>query len=306
MPRHISRRAADPITYSSIQQSGVWSYTSYPYPDSGMVPYTYLNNRIVAEEARDSSRSFWGIALAAEHRNVKPGTADSIHSGALDYQRLDGPTLRIMAFRPPAYGAKGIVWWGYRLPRSRQRIRDAHGTALGDSIGRINSEVANMSAALSDLRWSETIHSDSVNNERTWWFVGKTQPDRAGLPEAGLPTVDSSLLVDSLVGGRFFAAGILDSNSSTYPYFLLVLNKDRSNPRQVRIQLNELYHISRHAKTAPNAWNPVNPTLLTAARKTRLSMTIAPGDVEFLRLEGPRVSALLAESRTPRGRMRSY
>lgn len=276
--------------------SPIAAFDHYPFEEN-LYPITkqrdtyFLNNQIFAEECGKPNprREFWAAAIAlAEH----------ICTGNTMGPRYPAPTLvnlKMSAYLPLVYGAKGIIWyaysagtlwdpgcpdanadgWAYQDPTSAPTSPTGVKNPTYDLVKAINITLEKMGPELMSLEWQRTIHgssTDPISNE------------------GNLPTLSSS--DDLLSTGSSFngsiVVGILKNRFSGQPY-IAVLNKDRMNSNSAMLVLKNKTSVLTHTKSfrlstsTRSSFDPINKT-------TTVTVFLNPGDMALLATTSPAVS----------------
>lgn len=246
------------------------AYHTYPFVEGGMRQTYFINHQLHAAETSRRKKSFWTTILSVNSYEV--GDAACTPVPINDYAPITENNLRMQAFVPVLYGAKGITYFTYRSPGYQACIPgefvydnaiENSGTAMYGWAQKINTALTNMGPDLMALDWKATLHgsqADPVSGE----------PD---LPIAGpgTPVVNSDF-------EDHFAVGVFSSRIPSASHALAVLNKDRSTARTVTLNLAGLYHMRRHNKTA-STYSEIGRSQGT------LRITVQPGDMELVLLK---------------------
>lgn len=255
-------------------------------------PDYFLKAKVIAQEAKNAGKPWWGIPLCSEHESRKSDT--SWDRGFVQHDtsnpsnvELEKAVLRFNAYSNLVYGAKGVMWYTYDTEnnpiRNPQRVEpfkiqdgpdyyhencldwDGNKTYKYDIVADINNTISKMGPTLMDLTWLETIHGDSLNN------YGKF-PD----PKAALPTVnDRTPVLSSVQENDTLAVGIFEGKDNKN--YLMILNKD--------VDEYNVYKLGLKSSKLAYKFNKNTGSFETYSYGDTLGILVKPGDIELIKLE---------------------
>jgi len=181
--------------YMQIVQPSLLSFEHYPIIEYGMRDDYYANLEIIRSNAASRRIPFWSIALSVAYD---------------PYPKPEHSHLRMQLYSSLAYGAKGLQYFSFNVPRSKEF---RFGQALLDSTGKatplykdatlINQEIRKLSATLSRLTSTGVYHNSPV-------------------PTGSAP-LNQRLPIAKIEGGPFLAGFFVDSKRQKY---VLLVNKN--------------------------------------------------------------------------------
>jgi hypothetical protein len=141
--------------FIEIFQPKILSYDHYPFINTGFRPNYYDNMEKIRAGALSHHIPFWAFTMSC----------------AIDplYPEPKEPWIRLQVFTDLVYGAKGIQYFTYGLPRSdRENFTIAilddngHKTYLYDIAKRLNMEIHALAPTLSNLVSIAVYHSEPL------------------------------------------------------------------------------------------------------------------------------------------------
>lgn len=220
-------------SYINVVHPTLISFDNYPFIEDTFRSDYYLNLEIIASQCKKHTIPFWGFV-----RTAKGGK----------YQMIDEGRIRLQAFSNIAYGAQGIQYFTYTVPKGcESSILDTSykPTALYDIVKGVNYEIQRLSKYLLGSSVLGVWHFDSIKAEDI--------------------SLDIEMNINSK--GKFIFSLIGKEESR----FLMIVNKDFGNTQYLDIYFpNEVCQINKKGR-------------MKKARKS-FSAYIAPGDYILLKL----------------------
>lgn len=235
----------------------VWSYDFYPFIKYGGSStlvvkskefFHYLSvfgNKIKQLKTDDPKTTvyFWAYAMVTHHSCKNTATGSTIWE-------QPAPTLgmlRFAAFNALAYGAKGIAYWrmgystGYSSGNETLSYHDAPivcgitGNGLPepvlimkhptlDYIKAVNSEIQQMKAVFEGTSVIKCQHIPAFDSTNNCTYEGVTQPS-TDEPYKDISTEEPGVVVSHLQ--KELSTGLMN--------YLLIVNKDYSNPQKISL-----------------------------------------------------------------------
>lgn len=255
--------------YATGNPNPVIAFDLYPFLVMGTRGGYYLSHQIMADEARSAGKAYWATIAGIDSRQMdaaSPGCATPV--AANNYAPLTENTIRLQAYVPVVYGAKGITWFTYDTPPSNpcNWVYDpgmiTPGSPLYAWVRSVNSALTNMGPALLNARWLATVHGDASDPF--------SDQENLPTPNSGTPVISGPI-------PGSFAIGIFGRSGTAKGNTLAILNKDPNNAGQIKVRLRRGYSAYRHAKQT-NQWIKVSGWTKTIA------LTVQPGDMELIDL----------------------
>lgn len=209
------------------------SFDNYPFVEDTFRSDYYLNLEIISSQCKKHNIPFWGFVRTAKDRK---------------YQMIDEGRIRLQAFSNIAYGAQGIQYFTYTVPKGCvSSILDTSykPTVLYDIVKGVNYEIKRLSKYLLGSSVLGVWHFDSIKSE------------------------DISLDIEMKINrkGKFIFSLIGKEESR----FLMIVSKDFSNSQYLDIYF-------------PNEVCPINKKGRMKKARKSFSAYIAPGDYVLLKL----------------------
>jgi hypothetical protein len=222
-----------------------------------------------ARETGARGKNFWAGALLTQHFENLNGC------GGVDFQYAapTTATLRLGAYAPLVYGARGIVWYKWDS-HPWENLCDANayhsftyaGGPLVDAtllanLTSVNNTLANMGPTLMTTKWLGAYHGSSTDA-----LSGET-----GLPvlDANSPLVGRGNLPGQMVVGVF-------EGRAPY-YYCLLLNKDRNVSRTATLVFKETNRGLATFDKANNVWTTLAPA-------QSITLTLGAADAMLIRV----------------------
>ncbi len=190
--------------YLQIVQPALLSFEHYPIIEYGMRDDYYENLEIIRSNAADRRIPFWATALSVAYD---------------PYPKPEHSHLRMQLYSSLAYGAKGLQYFSFNVPRSTeyrfgQALLDSTGkvTSLYKDATRINQEIRKLGSLLQKLTSTGVFHNEPV-------------------PTGGA-ALSRRLPITKIEGGPFLAGFFVDSKKRKY---VLLVNKNYNFGAEPRI-----------------------------------------------------------------------
>ena len=190
--------------YMQIVQPSLLSFEHYPIIEYGMRDDYYENLEIIRSNAANRRIPFWAMALSVAYD---------------PYPKPEHSHLRMQLYSSLAYGAKGLQYFSFNVPKSRefrfgQALLDSTGkaTPLYKDATQINQEIRRLGTTLSQLTSTGVYHNDPV--------------------PTGCAPLNQRLPIAKIEGGPFLAGFFVDSKRQKY---VLLANKNYNFGAEPRI-----------------------------------------------------------------------
>ena len=208
-------------TIDSLLHPEIWSYDYYPVSISNSkinINYNqfFASLNAFKEQSQKTGKPYWAFCQGMEYKNSQ-----------IQRPAATLPFLRFEAFCALAFGAKGIVYWGYSLPKSND---EQYLSALTESNGKktkawycsqkVNQEIR----AFNDIFCHSKVNKIHINNHNLLF----THLNK----EFESPLNNISLISVSGIGV------LLSDISSDGKNFIIIINLDVENSQDIICNFN--------------------------------------------------------------------
>jgi len=218
----------------------VVSFDYYPITGNSLRPRWYENLETIAKAAREARKPFWAFALSVSHFSYPVPTLAH---------------LRLQVYSDLAYGAQGIQYFTYWLPKEPKWgpapiAADGKRTPVYDLVKKMNEEIRGLSGVF--------LGSGVVSVGHTGKPPQGTAPFVASAPITVVKTEGEGAVVSRLARGEH--------------RFLVIVNRDFSKPMGLEVSWQESAAMAEVGKDG---------TLTRLSGQMR-QKTVEPGDAEIL------------------------
>jgi len=235
--------------YIKIFKPQFISYDYYPFIKSGFRDTYYQNLGFIREEALKAGVPFWSFAMSSQIYPSFPLPRES--------------WIRLQLFSGLAYGAKGLQYFTYALPRSQSEdfktaILDSTGkpTYLYDIAQQVNSEIHSLENVFKQLTSIDVYH---------------TEP----LPKGARP-IPADFIIKNITGGEMAAGYFKDKSGS--PYLFLV---NRNYETKVRFTIEVAPGVKGFAEISKSG---DADTVVYKTKNSKIDLQFKAGDGRLFRI----------------------